>query len=874
MPITPSGMRRLAAQLGQDENEISDIPTDQPKNIPSDTTSTDDGGALASFTEDPPDVTSTDDGGAIVKTGDDPAEMGDNFYENLAEKLDISTLSTLGLELIEQIDRDKEARKSRDAKYAEGIKRTGLGDEAPGGAAFPGASTTVHPMLSKGCIDFASRAIREVVQPTGVVKDFIPGTPTKIRLEKAKRLSAYMNWQLKTQMPEFRNELEQLLTQLPLGGSQYLFLIYDATKKRPVPTFWPIDDVYLPYAASNFYTADRVTMVEKITQMEYDRRVAAGVYRKVPSGSVSQTNSIDQSQAEKATDKVEGKKQDSINEDGLRPIYRTFVYVELEDAQTIEGMEPPEEGEPDGDENEEGKKLAPYMIEIDANSHEILSVIRNWENGDDALQPMNWLIDFTFIPWRGAVGVGLTHLIGSLAGTATGAIRALLDSAHINNLPTLIKLKGSGAAGQTINLQAAGVTEIDGGTNPDDIRKLIMAMPFNPPSMVLLQLLGFVTQEADSVVRTTFEKLTESGRPDMPVGTTLALIEQGMKVIAAIYLRLYDSMTRVIQVLYRINRMYLDDATIKKQLGEMIVYKQDFEGPLDVIPVADPEIFSDAQRFAQIQMVAGRADTHPDLYDRRKVEALILQRTKLPNAEELLIPAPTPEEMNAVNENVAMSLGRPVAAFPEQDHLGHIQVLMDFAQSQALGQLPIIAPTFMPAAVQHIREHIVMQYASLAANTLEKETGQKLEDLMKERDTETRAELDRTLAAMSPDLVKQMTDTLTKAMPMIAQMQQMAQQFAPQTPQDPRIASAQMKAQSDAQKLQAQQQQTSVTEAGDTQRAQLKAQTDLQRTREEITAKQQMNTDDNLTALTIAQAEVSSGEKVALSTGTGINPGD
>lgn len=795
-------------------------------------------------------VVDTDDGGAIVRTEEESPEGVKDFYQNLAETLDPTDLNALSSQLIEEIRQDKVDRAERDKQQAEGIRRTGLGDDAPGGSAFPGSSRTVHPMLSKGCVDFASRAIREIVQPQGIVKDFIPGTPNKQRIEKAKRQSAYMNWQLKQQMPEFRSELEQLLTQLGLGGSQYLFFVYDHVKKRPVPAFWPIDDVLLPFAANNFYTSDRVTMVERITQIEFDRRVRAGIYR-----DVAKSASVllpDTTESEKASEKIEGKSPSSMNEDGIREIFRVFTYADLE-----------------------GDDLRPYWIELDSSSHEILSVVRNWEMEDQTFQPMHWLIDFTFIPWRGAVGIGLTHLIGSLSASATGAIRALLDSAHINNLPTLLKLKGSAASGQSLNLNAAGVTEVSGGVNSDDIRKLIMAIPFNPPSVVLLQLLGYLGEEADSVVRTTFEKLTESGRPDMPVGTTLALIEQGMKVISAIYLRLYDSMTRVVQVLHRINRMYLTDQLIKEQLGEQVALARDFKGPLDVIPVADPEIFSDAQRFAQIQMVAQRAAMYPQLYDARKVELLILNRTKLPNAEELLIPAPVPEEMNAVNENVAMSLGRPTAAFPEQDHLAHLQVLFDFASSPLLGSSQLIAPAFAPAALQHAKEHILLYYANTFAKQLESETSVALDKLMSERDTETRAELDKTLAAMSPEITQGVARQFEKAQPLLQQLQTMAEQFA-QTmqPQDPRLAAAQIKAQSDAQKTQARSQEVQLKEAGDTKRTEMKIVSDLQQTEAEIEAKRAMNTDDNLTALTIAQAETISGEKVAMETGTGINPGE
>ena len=848
-----------------------------------------DEGEVLEIEEPEDDVIETDDGGEIHKVDpDDPSvDEVDDFYLNLAEKIPQEELSPIAQELITRIDYDRRARKKRDEQYEEGIRRTGLGDDAPGGAAFPGSSKTVHPMLAKGCVDFASRAIAEIFPQSGPVKDFIPGEPTKSRVEKARRKVAYMNWQMKIQMPEFRSELEQLLTQLPLGGSQYLHLVWDGKRKRPIPTFWPVDDVILPYAASNFYTAERITMVEHITEFEFKKRIREGLYLDLPELISAPVTTPPLTKSEQATDKVEGKERDVYNEDGLRDIYRVFTYLEIESDADLGAFTQKDAKEALTGTTDPAKRMLPYTVEICAFSHKILSIIRNWEIDDETTQPMDWLIEFPFIPWRGALSVGLGQLIGSLAASATGAIRALLDSAHVNNLPTLLKLKGANFSGQSLQLNATQVTEIEGGISGDpDIRKLIMAIPFNPPSLVLLQLVGLLTQEAEGVVRTTFEKLADTNAANMPVGTTLALIEQGMKVLSAIHLRLYAAMDRVLTVLHRINRMYVTDDEIKDSTGELLAYRRDFQGPIDVVPVADPEVFSDVQRFAQVQMVAQRAEALPGLYDQRKVEELLLSRTKIPNAKDLLLPAPVPEEMNPVNANAALALGRPVAAFPEQDHLAHIQVLLDFATSPVLGMSPIIAPTYLPGALNLLKEHIVLWYVNAMVEGLEQSSGQDTEELMKHRDPETRKELARTLAAESPDIVELAARTFEKLPPIIAQIQQVVEQYAQMQapmPPDPRMAIAQIKAQTDAAKLQThaqiegaklkqKAQDTRVGEQGDMAREQLKQTSEDRRTAAEIEARRAMNREDNITAATIAHAEIESGERVGVSTGTGINP--
>lgn len=847
-----------------------------------------------------PDVTNeqtdpedTDDGGAIVKIkpdkDDSPTADEDDFYRNLVDDLGPSELSTLATDLLEYIERDKESRKDRDLKYAEGIKRTGLGDEAPGGAAFTGASEAVHPMLTKATIYYQSHTIGELFPPGGPVKDDIVGSVTPQRVEKARRKVAHMNWQFKRQMPEFRNQLEKLLSQQPLGGSMYMRLVYDSTKKRPVPMFFPLNDVYIPEGAGDFYSAERRTLKTTITQAEFDGRIRSGYYIK-PLSLAGPSQREEKSAAGKAQDKVEGVDEDVQNEDGLRTIYIVEALASIEDAPDVKiaGDRPTME-----DVEDEDRIPLPYLIEVDLYSKQIMSITRNWEQDDDLHQNMCWLVDFEFIPWEGAQSVGLIHLAGSLAGAGTGSLRALLDAALVNNLQTAIKLKGSGASGQTIGLNIGQLTEIEGGVGAKDIREVVMPLPFNPPSQMLYQLLGWCTEQGEDLVRTTFENLSSEGSANMPVGTTLALIEQGLKVLSAIHMRLHHAMDRCIGILHRINRLYITDDDIMDDTGEQLAYRTDYEGPLDVVPVSDPEVFSDVQRFAQLQIIQQRSDAHPELYDQHKVETLVLQRTKLPNAVDLLKPVPAVTHMNQVNENMAMSLGRPVAAFPEQDHLAHIQVLLDFLNSPVLGGLPTISAKFLPAAVQHLSEHILFWYVTHMVDVVSQAAGMDIGGIVKEhdKDKDVGVEMDKALAAASKKVVGNAGEAF-KAIPAIIQqaMQKLQQMSQPQMQPDPtattvaKIETA-AKSQDNQANIQSKEKlagQTMSTDAAQTQAegaqklqvVQTQEQAADERTQAEIDAHEKINSEDNATALEIAAAKIETGHSTNVSTGTSLMGGN
>jgi chaperonin GroES len=818
-------------------------------------------------------VIDTEDGGAIVRLDDGEGDArSDDFYANLAETMSESELSEIARTYLDVVGKDKQARKKRDEQYEEGLRRTGLGDDAPGGAQFQGATKVVHPMLTEACVDFSARAIKELFPPQGPVKDFIPGEPNGDKVKKAKRKTQFMNWQLTTQSPEFRAELEQLLTQVPLGGAQYMKVTWNEPRNRPDFLFVAIDDMYLPFAATNFYSAQRKTHVQYLTQLDYQRRVKQGMYRDVDLAPVSMEP--DFSKAEKANMKIEGRDESSYNEDGLRTVYEIYVFSDIE-----------------------GDEALPYIVTVDKTTSKVLSIYRNWDELDEAKEELQWFVEFPFVPWRGAYPIGLPHMVGGLSAAATGALRALLDAAHISNSQTMLKLKGGSKGGQSLEIQPTQVMEIEGGMAADDIRKLIMPLPYSPPNPVLFSLLGFLVDAGKGVIRTTMEDIAD-GNPNAPVGTTLAKLEQGMVVFSAIHARMHNSMAKLLAILHRLNAMYLNDEDIEDEVGEELATRQDFEGPLDVVPVSDPNIFSEAQRFAQVQAVAQRSAALPQLYNQRKVEERILETLKIPNAKDLLNPAMEPKEQNAVNENVAATMARPIVAFPEQDHIAHLKTHLAYLMNPALGMNPLIAPTFIPAILNHIKEHIALWYATSVFDLGNEATGTDIGDMLKEiKDPEAKQAFDAMLAEASQTVAAEAANVFASLPPVIAQAQQVMQQFAPQAPMDPNVqlaqqqmqaqaqrdqqraamdaqklqlsaAESQQKAQMDAAKLQLDAQQMQARMAADQQRQEA----ETQRKMAELQVRQAMNTQDNLTAMELAQLEVETGERIAVSTGTGINP--
>ena len=770
-----------------------------------------DGSADVELDIDEDDLEELPDGSVVVsmEKGFKTPSEDEDFYQNLADTLNPMDLNTIALRYLDLIEKDKEDRKGRDKQYEDGLRRTGMGNDAPGGANFQGASKVVHPIMVETCIDFASRAIKELFPPDGPTRTKILGEVTPEKTEVAERKRDYMNWQLTEQIEEYRDEQEQMLTQLPLGGSQYLKLWYDEKKRRPCAEFVPIDNIYLPFAAGNFYTAQRVTEVHEITDFEYKQRIDRGLYRDVTF--IRSTLEPEQSAAERANDKIEGKSM-SDNVDGLRTVYHVYTWLELDDDDRTDG------------------KWAPYIMMIDAQDHELLGLYRNWEEGDETMTKLDWIVEFKFIPWRGAYAVGLPHIIGGMSAALTGALRALLDTAHINNSATMMKLKGGKISGQSDSIDVTQVIEIEGAPGVDDVRKIAMPLPFNPPSAVLFELLGWLTTQAKGVVTTAEEKIADV-TSNAPVGTTQALIEQGAAVFSSIHARLHESQKRVLMILGRINRWYLDEQQKGDVVADLPISKEDFMRNSDVVPVSDPHIFSETQRIAQMQAVISLSQQNPDLFDRRAVVSRALKQMKVPNVAELMPAAIKPGEMNAIDENMAMALGKPAFAYPGQDHLAHIQSHLNFSLDPTLGSNPIVAMACLPQEMEHIKQHMVLWYKDQMTQYAAGETGI---NLQKYDDRDMTKPIDQTIAVASEHVKMDTQQVFEKVMPALQQLGQLIAQMTQQRQQQ----MTQMDPDSQA-VLQA--------SMAETQRRQMRDQADIQLQTQKLQTEVAMNTENNLT---------------------------
>jgi hypothetical protein len=699
-------------------------------------------------------VIELEDGSVVVNMVDTkkPSEAPE-FYANLAEEMDDGVLQSLSSEYLDLIDVDRESRKQRDKQYEEGIRRTGLGNDAPGGATFQGASKVVHPIMAEACVDFAANASRELLPADGLVKTEIKGKPDQKRLEIAQRKANFLNWQLTEQIEEYRDEMEQLFTQLPLGGSQYLKWRFDKDLNRPVPEWIPIDNILLPFASTNFYSSARITEQQDITEDMFRQRIDAGEYIDIELYT-SDVNQDEQTQAKKANDKVEGITEPSKNVDGLRRVYEITTFLRLEDDELSEG------------------KRAPYIMTIDETSGKVVGLYRNWKAGDTRMRKLDWIVEYKFIPWRGAYAIGMPHLIGGLSAALTGSLRALMDAAHVNNSQTMLKLKGGRIGGQSDRIEPTQVMEIEGSPGVDDVRKLAMPLPFNPPSSVLFNLLGWLTDAAKGVVKTSEGRLADMNA-NAPVGTTQALIEQGSKVFSSIHARLHRSQAKSLQILSRLNCWYLED--MDNQSGAEIEV-EDFSDNSDVSPISDPNIFSETQRLTQAQMVLQLSEKAPQLYNVREAHLRVMRLMKVPDIDKVMPNPQGSSESNPALENVQMTMGHPAAAFPDQSHIDHIKVHLAYMMDPSYGGNPLIGPSITPLMLEHLKQHLTLHYLQSMRNYVSHASGRK-EDAFKLNEERKLDQAAQEALAMAAQLVNQDAQkTFQPITPIIQQLVQQMQQ--------------------------------------------------------------------------------------------------
>ena len=527
------------------------------------------------------------------------------------------------------------------------------------------------------------------------------------------------------------------------------------------------------------------------------------------------TANIDIGKVEQANNKVEGKQFEN-NKDGLRKVYHIYTWLELDDDKKTKG------------------ESAPYILMIDELDQEVVGLYRNWEESDETMTKLDWVVEFKFIPWRGAYAIGLPHLIGGLSAALTGALRALMDSAHINNAATMLKLKGAKISGQSQQVEVTQIVEIEGAPGVSDIRQIAMPMPFNPPSEVLFQLLGWLDTAAKGVVTTAEEKIADMNG-NTPVGTTQALIEQGAVVFSAIHARLHASQARVLKILCRLNRWHFDEMQKADVVTDLQISREDFVKNTDVRPVSDPNIFSETQRMAQMQAVVSRADLHPDLYNAQAVEARLLKQMKVANINELLKDTPAPEQRTSVDENAAMFIGQPAYAYLQQDHIAHIQDHMQFAFSPFFGKSLFADPAYLNNLIEHIKQHMMLWYVNRSNGYVQKSTGKPVENYSDPKLTPTIDKIYTTVGAHVMLDTSQVFTQLNQGFQEIIQMAQSKNQ-PPLLPPDAQVVKD--------------------TSMAETQRKTTKDQTDAQLAQAKLAADAQKAAMDNQTKIEIENSKL------------------
>lgn len=786
-------------------------------------------------------VIDEEDGSATLKPLEEESievEPDDFYTQNLAEALGAAEREEIALEFIPLIEKDRDDRKKHDEQCRKALESTGLtGDATP---AFPGASVLVHPVLAQASVEFAASAIKEIFPAEGPVRTAIKGKMTRKKLEKAERKRQHMNHQLTDEVQEYEDSIAKMLPMLCLWGSQYIRMYWWETGQRPRAEYIPSDKIYLPYHVSSFYASQRITYEEEISTMEYELRLDSGLYNEFSDEEVDEntaggTDPSDTSATQRAERRIEGKTLEDDEGNESRFIYSIYCYRKIK-----------KDGHADG--------YAPYIISVNKHTQQLLAIYRNWEYDDKTKQAMQWIIEWPMIPWgRIIYTIGTGHLVGQLARGASGTLRALLDSGLANTAPTLFMTKAVGMSGQAVPVQLGAINQIRTNAGLDDIRKSMMAPPFNPPSNVLFELLGFLVQAAQGMVRSTVTDVDAT--TNVPVGTQLSRVEQGMKVFSSIHKGLHKAQKRTLAILHRLNRMYMEENGKPEDFVNKddapLAFKSDYEGYMDVQPVSDPEIFSEQQRMVQAQGTYAMAKENPDIMDRKAAIKRMLSAMKVPAPDEL-IPDPTePHDENPAAENIKMSMGEPALALPEQDHLAHLQTHLDYYVSPAYGKNPAILPMLAPNLLKHLVQHLVFNYGQLMQDKIQAAIAPDYQGDIKELigdDSAVMKEVSQAMAAASPLVVQESAGLFQKALPIIQELAQMVQKMQPPPPIDPGNAMLQ------AENIRAQTKQadTQADTQVKQQEIQVKAASDAAEVnvdRERIAAETARNNEDNRVAL-------------------------
>ncbi len=628
-------------------------------------------------------ITPTEDGGVEInfEPGAFNQEQGESHFDNLAELLPEETLNPLGSELVQNYQEYKSSRKDWEESYAKGLDLLGFKYENKS-EPFQGASGATHPVLAEAITQFQALAFKELLPADGPVRTRTVGASTPQKNDQANRVKEFMNYQLMDVMKEYEPEFDQMLFYLPLSGSAFKKVYYDDLLGRTVSKFVPADDLIVPYNATSLEDAEAVIHRLKISENELRKQQVGGFYRDIelPSPYSPET------EVEKKERMLEGTKK-TFNEN-------IYTLLEFHVNLDLEGFE---DRGPDGAET--GIKL-PYIVTVEEGSREILSIRRNFEVADPKKQKIPYFVHFKFLPGLGFYGFGLIHMIGGLSRTATSALRSLLDAGTLSNLPAGFKMRGIRIRDDAQSIQPGEFRDVDapGG----NIRDSFMTLPFKEPSQTLLQLMGVVVSAGQRFASIADLQVGE-GNQQAAVGTTVALLERGSRTMSAIHKRIYAALKNEFKLMARVFKLYLPQEYPYDVVGgQRMIKQQDFDDKIDIIPVADPNIFSQSQRISIAQTELQLATSQPQLHNMYAAYRNMYEALGVKNIDSVLKAPQRPMPMDPAVEHIQALGGQPFQAFKGQDHQAHITAHLSFMATNMARNNPAVMASLQKNIFEHI----------------------------------------------------------------------------------------------------------------------------------------------------------------------------
>ena len=630
-----------------------------------------------------PDVQENEDGSVDINFEPGSVNPGqdEGHFANLAELLPDDVLDPLGHEMSENYMDYKSSRKDWEQSYVKGLDLLGFKYEEST-QPFKGASGATHPVLAEAITQFQSLAYKELLPSGGPVRTQMVGIPTAEKEAQSQRVKDYMNYQIMNEMKEYEAEFDQMLFYLPLSGSAFKKVYYDEVMERTVSKFVPADDLVVPYTATSLDDAESIIHVVKMSENELRKQQVGGFYRDVEITPGSEHESESEKRERELGGVSKGRSQNMFT------LFECHVNLDLEGFEDAG-----EDGEPTG------IKL-PYIVTIDEASREVLSIRRNYEIGDKKKSKIDYFVHFKFLPGLGFYGFGLIHMIGGLSRTATVALRSLLDAGTLSNLPAGFKMRGIKMRDEGQPIQPGEFRDVDapGG----NLRDAFMPLPFKEPSQTLLQLMGVVVQ-AGQRFASIADLQVGDGNQQAAVGTTVAMLERGSRTMSAIHKRLYASMKREFNLMARVFKLYMPPVYPYDVVGgQKEIMQTDFDDRVDIIPVADPNIFSQTQRISLAQTEMQLAASNPAIHNQYEVYRNMYEALGVKDIDLILIKPEAPMPKDPALEHIDALAAKNFQAFPGQDHRAHITAHLNFMGTNMVRNSPPISAAIQKNCLEHI----------------------------------------------------------------------------------------------------------------------------------------------------------------------------